>query len=387
MPDQFDNAKIFTPNTVEVGNVEELEAVTVAKPDALERITRAEVDIQIATAHKYPRTQRGLKNILNEALTMATIDEETAASCFYKLPRGGKPIEGPSIRLAEIIASAWGNMNCGARIIADEGSFLVAQGVAHDLEKNVRVSTEVRRRITSKDGKRYSEDMVAVTANAACSIALRNAIFDVIPRSYINNIYGQCKQIAIGDASTLTERRSAALDYLHKMGLTDDRIYAALGKASADDIDLADLETIRGYITAIKTGEITVDTAFPPLEQPKPKVTGDADAFKKPDEKPAKKEAPKKEQAPAKKDPDPKPKPEPAKEPAPDETGEVATAQDITDAFEHFAKNYEYDKDAVLRIYAGVKNLAVVPSDLNDCLFSDFGRIESAICKELGMPV
>ena len=52
---------------------------------------------------------------------MATIDAEVAGSCFYKLSRGGKTIEGPSVRLAEIVASAWGNLKFGARII-DEPS-------------------------------------------------------------------------------------------------------------------------------------------------------------------------------------------------------------------------------------------------------------------------
>lgn len=53
---------------------------------------------------------------------------------------------------------------------------MTAQGVFHDLERNVAITYEVRRRIVDKNGRRYKPDMIGVTANAACSIALRNAI-------------------------------------------------------------------------------------------------------------------------------------------------------------------------------------------------------------------
>ena len=59
---------------------------------ALEAVDRASIDIQIATAKQYPRS---VDKALKEALTLATLDEETAASMFYVLPRAGKRIEGP----------------------------------------------------------------------------------------------------------------------------------------------------------------------------------------------------------------------------------------------------------------------------------------------------
>jgi hypothetical protein len=68
-----------------------------------------EIDIQIATAHRYPRD---IEQFRREALSIAIADEDTAASCFYKLPRKKKDeatgewiqtyIEGPGVRLAEI---------------------------------------------------------------------------------------------------------------------------------------------------------------------------------------------------------------------------------------------------------------------------------------------
>ena len=262
-------------------NTETGEVVDVYQQTAIESITRAEIDIQVATAHRFPRSITQFKQ---EALAMATHDEETAASCFYKLTRksqeGIKYIEGPGIRLAEIVGSAWGNMRYGARIVSEDATFITAQGIAHDLEKNVSSTIEVRRRITYKSGGKFNADMVTVTANAACSIALRNAIFKVVPKVFINSIYEAAKRVAIGDATTLIERRSKAVDHFKKMGVTQERLLSTLGKKGIEDIDLIDLEAMTGFKTAIKDGDMTVDEAFP-------YVTPDLDVAGAPETKPA----------------------------------------------------------------------------------------------------
>jgi hypothetical protein len=69
-------------------------------------LNRSEVEAQLDAAHKYPRQ---IKRFLNEAITLATLTRDVAESCIYALPRGGKTIAGPSVRLAEICASAYGN--------------------------------------------------------------------------------------------------------------------------------------------------------------------------------------------------------------------------------------------------------------------------------------
>jgi hypothetical protein len=167
---------------------------------ALEQLARGEIDIQIATARRFPRS---IEVFQKKALSMATIDEETAASCFYVLPKrkgSEKAIEGPSARLAEIVASAWGHMAIAGRIVEEGDRFIVAQGAAWDLENNVRRAVEVRRRITTRDGGRFSDDMIAVTCNAAIAIATRNAVFQIVPQAYTRQIYHECRAVAVGTA-------------------------------------------------------------------------------------------------------------------------------------------------------------------------------------------
>ncbi len=243
--------------------------------NALATIARADIDVQIATAKQYPRSVAHFKKT---ALMMATLDEETSASCFYTLKRrgkdgdGDKEIQGGSIRLAEIIGAAWTNLRYGARVVGQDARFVTSQGACHDLETNVAISVEVQRRITYKPkpgqkiGDTFSDDMIVVTANAACSLALRNAILRVVPKAYWGPVLDAAKKVAIGDARTLVRRRQDAIDYwCGKAGVEKERVLATLGRSNIEDITLEDLETLLGFRTAIKDGDSTLDECFPPI--------------------------------------------------------------------------------------------------------------------------
>lgn len=235
----------------------ELELV---QPTALESIERANVDMQINTAKRFPRSLAAVKTRM---LDLVTLDQETAESCFYKLSRSGKSIEGPSIRLAEIAASSFGNVRYGARVIGNDGKKITAQGFAHDLETNVYCAVEVSRRITNKEGASYSDDMQIVTGNAACAIALRNAMFKVVPFALVKPVYERAKQAAVGDIKTLAERRTRMVKQFAAMGIDEKRVLSAVEKNGIDEIGLTELETLIGLYNAVKDGEQKIDEAFP----------------------------------------------------------------------------------------------------------------------------
>lgn len=222
-------------------------------------LSRQELDQQILTARAFPRS---IRRFTTECLDMATLTEQVAADCIYALPRDGKTIEGPSARLAEIVASAWGNCRAGSRVVAEDAEFVTAQGVFHDLERNVSITYEVRRRITDRNGRRFKPDMIAVTGNAACSIALRNAVFKGVPKAFWSSIYDAARQAAVGDVKTISNKRADALAYLQKMGVTAEQVVAALGVGGIEDIGSDELTILRGFITAIKDGDASVDQVF-----------------------------------------------------------------------------------------------------------------------------
>jgi hypothetical protein len=122
---------------------------------------------------------------------------------------------------------------------------------------------ETRRRITTKHGRRFSDDMITVTGNAAASIALRNAIFRVVPRAYVDSVYERVRRVAVGKAETLVARRVQVLDRLQKLGATRDRVFARLDVRGEDDITLEHIETLIGLGTAVKSGDMAMDDAFP----------------------------------------------------------------------------------------------------------------------------
>jgi hypothetical protein len=245
--------------------------IEVPTPDALSAIVGAEIDIQIATAKKYPRS---LKLFRQNSLTLATLDQDTAQKMFYTLKRKNSDgqevkIQGESIRLAEICAVNWQNMRYGGRVIDVGDKWVKAQGVAFDLENNVASSIETLRRITYSSGRRYSEDMIMVTAGAATSIAVRNAVLKVIPRALIRPIYEKALQVAIGDASTLKDRRKSALEQFAELGVSEERVLAKLGRKGIEEITLGDLEILFGQITAIDEHLTTVEESFPEVVKSK----------------------------------------------------------------------------------------------------------------------
>ena len=244
----------------------ELTATEVLPPSAIESITRGEIDVQISTAKRFPRS---IGQVKKDMLSFATLDQETAESCFYSLPRGGKTIQGPSVRLAEIAVSCYGNLRAGVRVLETvsngDSPHVVLQAVCHDLEKNTCVTIEKRRRIVGKKSKggAIDEDDINLACNAGSAIAFRDCVFKVVPGALIKPVYEQAKAVAIGDAKTLSERRERAIAAFGKMGVKLDKILASLSKKSLEEIDLADLETLFGLHTAIKDGHTTIDEAFP----------------------------------------------------------------------------------------------------------------------------
>ena len=212
------------------------------------------IESQIATAHKYPRD---VKKSLQASMDLACLSDDIAASMFYKMPRKSKDgkttyIEGPSVRLAEVVASNYRNIRLATSIKEVGAKSVVVQAMAHDLETNLATVTEVSRAIVSRDGRRYSDDMIQVTIAAAQAIARRNAVFQVVPRAIVDTIYEQAKKIAVGEVQTLDERRQNALAWFAKKGIDKEKVLARLGKKDESEIDRDDIETLLGFVTAIK---------------------------------------------------------------------------------------------------------------------------------------
>lgn len=226
-------------------------------------LAAAEIDSQILTAHKYPRS---LDTVIKKISTMACYNEQAAENCVYALPRGGKPIIGASIGFANIVAQSWGNCRVGARhTYTDRKEKVVeAQGVFHDLESNSATSLSVQRRISGRDGRIYNDDMIAVTGNAAASIARRNAILNAVPRALWFPIWENALAIVRGTSETFAERKDKALKAFAQFGVKPEQIFMFLGLKGEADLTIEHIPTLRGMYQQLRDGTITVEEMFDP---------------------------------------------------------------------------------------------------------------------------
>lgn len=231
-------------------------------PDVLYQQDKAAIDIQISTAKTYPRN---ITRSLNNAIAIVTIDPDTAQTCTYTVPRGGKPVTGPSVHLAKILAQVWGNLRIEAKVVSIDARQITSEAVCFDLENNLAIKVQVKRSIMGKSG-RYSDDMITVTGNAANAIALRNAVLSVIPRAIVDKVHGAAKALISGGDKTDKEFRAHRNNVITRLkesfGVTEEEILAAVGKLTIEQIDPDTVVTLIGIGTAIKDGDTTVEQAF-----------------------------------------------------------------------------------------------------------------------------
>ena len=238
--------------------------VEVKATEVISAVTREEIDMQIATAKRYPRS---VNDVIDKVITYSTIDNEVADSCFYALEREDKDgekkiIEGLSVRFAEIVASCWGNLRAITRIVGNDGRKITAQAMVHDLETNVAIGREISRSIVTKKGYTYSEDMQTLTGNAAISIAYRNAVFTVIPKAIVFNAIEKIKKISLQRDVDVENSRKNMLLHFNKLGVSKEQVFFYLGVNDESEIDKKMIFVLRGTANAIKEGITSVDETF-----------------------------------------------------------------------------------------------------------------------------
>jgi len=225
-------------------------------------LAKVELDVEISTAKAYPRN---IDTFLQRAEKQITLDEEIAEECFYILPgrdTEGNKIEGGSIRLAEIIASCWGNLRIASRIVENDGKFITTEGVSWDLETNVKWVSQLQLSIKTKEGKLYSSNMQSTTANAGQAKCRRNAIFQNVGKAYVNYLTKIAKKCAVGDQKTLSTKRRKIFDRFKSMQIDENKILGYFKKSNIEEINLEDIEILIGIGTAIKEGTLNIDNAF-----------------------------------------------------------------------------------------------------------------------------
>lgn len=251
--------------------------------DVYEAQERAFIDLQVATAKRYPRN---LLRVKEKSIAIVCMSKETALSCRYAKPVGGKNISGKSVHLARIICQQYGNIKVMQRIKQITETTIIAEAVAFDMETNYAVNVEARRSIIDKNGVRYKESVIETNAMALMAIAERNAILKVVPQSITDEVYNEAFKFANGDLSDnakLIVARDKALDFFKKeYAATEEEVIGILGLKTKEAINAEHIADLRGFMQALKDKEISPDELFgrkknresekEPIQQDEPKT-------------------------------------------------------------------------------------------------------------------
>lgn len=267
------------------------DSLEVLQPSQIEALERAQIDVQVATAHKYPRS---LQQFRQRSMSMACLDAETAETCIYCRPVGkeqnaqGKWVEkfaeGASIRLAEIVAASYGNIRAASRIIEQTERFVRCEGVCHDLETNYAGKSECVEATVKKDGTPYSERQRALVAKVCLAKAYRDAIFKVVPRALCKPVLDAAKKVAAGQGLSIEERRKKVRAWITQLKIDESRMFAALDVNGWDEVGENQLMTLTGLKTSMADGDISIEEAFPAIQSgatgttPTPKPSSSAPA-------------------------------------------------------------------------------------------------------------
>ncbi len=231
--------------------------------ETIEAASRAEYDIQIATAKKYPRN---LTRVRDNVVAIATMNKETSETCRYALPRGGRTLSGPSVHLARIMAQQYGNLRVDSRVKQITDKQIISEAVCFDLETNYAVKVEVRRSIINKTGQRFNDDMITVTGNAASAIAYRNAVLAVIPKAITDSAYNASIRMITGDLTSeekLISARKKAVDFFKdNYKVTEEQVFKAIGVRTMAQIKAEQIADLRGLEQSLKDGDTTPEEAF-----------------------------------------------------------------------------------------------------------------------------
>jgi hypothetical protein len=213
----------------------------------------AEVQAQYVIAKKFPRDENASYMRIMKACERPFLAEQA----MYAYPRGGQLVTGPSIRLAEAMAQAWGNIDCGIREVSQADGMSVAEAYAIDLETNTRIAKtfHVPHSRDTKQGKKRltdSRDIYELVANQG-SRRLRACILGVIPGDVIDAAVARCgKTLESSDVPMEDQIRKLVLAF-DELGVKPEHLEKRLGH-KLDVTIPQEIVTLRGIYKSIKDG-------------------------------------------------------------------------------------------------------------------------------------
>ena len=238
----------------------------------------AEVQAAVVVAQQCPRdVSTSIENMRDSCHQQAL-----AGRAFFRYPRAGSQITGPSIHLARELARVWGNIQYGIaelhRDTTEGHSEMVA--FAWDVQTNTRSSSTfiVPHKKDTKSGVKDLTDLRDVYENNANQGArrVREAIFNVLPAWFTEEAKTLCMAtLENGGDKPLAQRITDAVAWFGTKGVKPVQLEDKVGAKRGDwsGVEVAQLEVIA---RSVMNGEALVDEEFPKARTTAAEVTGKA---------------------------------------------------------------------------------------------------------------
>jgi len=204
---------------------------------------------------------RDLKKIKEEIKDMATMDLDTAMSCFYVLMDNGKPYTGISVRFSELVAYCWGGLEIGTRIISNDGKNIVVGAELLDKEKDSKYSLELTRSVVGINGRPISGEKLVNISTTLSSIAYRNIVFKAIPSMVLKKVTEEIQEFIKDNISDSTAMKDC-IDFFVSKNVSKNKIASKLGLDSLSDIDSEKAFRLIGMKNAVESNDTTVHELF-----------------------------------------------------------------------------------------------------------------------------
>ena len=211
----------------------------VATVDVAQTRAAQEVQAAMVVAKKFPRDCIAAERRILDACKRPAL----ARAAAYEYQRGGGTITGPSIRLAEVAAQAYGNLDFGIIELEQRNGESSVMAYAWDLETNTRSTKVFTVRHERRSGrgdenaviKRLSDprDIYEMVANNGAR-RLRACILAVIPGDIIESALDECEKTMAGQnskplADRIKEMLTLFAPYRVSQDMLEDRIGHKLG--------------------------------------------------------------------------------------------------------------------------------------------------------------
>ena len=229
----YDHVPLFTGEIANQGNSGFFQPV---KPEASTALAAsdqaraiAEVQAALVIAQANPRNELRARDRLMQACSRIGL----AQGAIYDYPRGKEHVSGPSIRLAEAAARAWGNMTYGFREVARRPGESDCEAFAWDLETNTKAVRQfsVRHRRDTKQGGydlKDERDIYEMVANYA-QRRVRATIQEIIPGDIMEDAVAECQRTISANVGDIKAATATMLKMFIQLGVTKANIEQRLG--------------------------------------------------------------------------------------------------------------------------------------------------------------